>query len=53
MFYTETYCPGVADFDRDGKLAYEAILRILENTASRHSDSSGARSRRASRSAPM
>ena len=26
MFYTETYCPGVADFDRDGKLAYEAIL---------------------------
>ena len=41
MFYTETYCPGVADFDRDGKLAYEAILRILENTASRHSDSSG------------
>lgn len=41
MFYTETYCPGVADFDRDGKLAYEAILRILENTASRHSDASG------------
>ena len=41
MFYTETYCPGVADFDSDGKLAYEAILRILENTASRHSDSSG------------
>ena len=30
MFYTETYCPGVADFDRDGKLAYEAILRILK-----------------------
>ena len=41
MFYTEIYQPGVADFDRGGKLGYEAILRILENTASRHSDSSG------------
>ncbi len=41
MFYSEIYQPGVADFDRGGKLGYEAILRILENTASRHSDSSG------------
>lgn len=41
MFYSEIYQPGVADFDRSGKLGYEAILRILENTASRHSDSSG------------
>ena len=41
MFYSEIYQPGVADFDRGGKLGYEAILRIFENTASRHSDSSG------------
>lgn len=41
MFYTEIYRPGVADFDRGGKLGYETILRILENTASRHSDASG------------
>ena len=41
MFYSEIYQPGVADFDRGGKLGYEAILRILENTASRHSDTAG------------
>ena len=41
MFFSEIYQPGVADFDRSGKLGYEAILRIFENTASRHSDSSG------------
>ena len=41
MFYSEIYQPGVADFDCGGKLGYEAILRIFENTASRHSDSSG------------
>lgn len=41
MFYSEIYQPGVADFDPSGKLGYEAILRIFENTASRHSDSSG------------
>lgn len=41
MFYSEIYQPGVADFDRGGKLDYETILRILENTASRHSDNSG------------
>ena len=41
MFYSEIYQPGVADFDRSGKFGYEAILRIFENTASRHSDSSG------------
>lgn len=41
MFYSEIYQPGVADFDHGGKFGYEAILRIFENTASRHSDSSG------------
>ena len=41
MFYSEIYQPGVADFDRGGKFGYEAILRIFENTASRHSDSAG------------
>ena len=41
MFYSEMYQPGVADFDCGGKLGYEAILRILENTASRHSDHAG------------
>ena len=41
MFYSEIYQPGVADFDCSGKFGYEAILRIFENTASRHSDSSG------------
>lgn len=30
MFYSEIYQPGVADFDRGGKLGYEAILRILK-----------------------
>ena len=33
MFYTETYCPGAADFDRDANLADEAILRSRDNTA--------------------
>lgn len=37
MFYSEIYQPGVADFDHGGKFGYEAILRIFENTASRHS----------------
>ena len=41
MFYSEIYQPGVADFDRSGKFGYEAILRIFETTASRHSDSAG------------
>lgn len=41
MFFSEIYQPGVADFDPSGKFGYEAILRIFENTASRHSDSSG------------
>ena len=40
MFFSEIYQPGVADFDPSGKFGYEAILRIFENTASRHSDSS-------------
>ena len=38
MFYSEIYQPGVADFDPNGKFGYETILRIFENTASRHSD---------------
>jgi len=33
MFFSEIYQPGVADFDPSGKFGYEAILRILENTA--------------------
>lgn len=41
MFYSEIYQPGVADFDPNGKFGYETILRIFENTASRHSDSTG------------
>lgn len=37
MFYKDVYIPRVSDFDRKGKLSYEAILQILEAAGSRHS----------------
>lgn len=41
MFYEETYKPRVSDYDRDGKLAYEAVLQILETAGGHHSDCAG------------
>lgn len=38
MFYRENYRPRMADCDRDGKLAYEAALHVLEGVGSHHSD---------------
>jgi len=41
MFYKGNYQPRISDYDRNGKLSYEAILQILESAGSRHSDSAG------------
>lgn len=41
MFYKEIYQPRVSDYDRDGKLSYEAVLQILETAGSHHSDNAG------------
>ena len=41
MFYKEIYKPRPSDYNRNGKLSYEAILQILENAASNHSANSG------------
>ena len=41
MFYKENYQPRISDYDRNGKLSYEAILQILESAGSHHSDSAG------------
>lgn len=41
MFFKEVYKPRISDYDRSGKLSYEAILQILENAASNHSASAG------------
>ena len=38
MFYREDYRPRLADYDRRGRLSYEAILQILETAGSHHSD---------------
>ncbi len=36
MFYTEHIQPRLGDYDRTGRLSYEAILQILENVGSHH-----------------
>ena len=41
MFFKEVYQPRISDYDRSGKLSYEAILQVLENVASNHSASAG------------
>jgi len=38
MFYTESIYPRVADCDRKGFMSYEAVMQILENAGSHHSD---------------
>lgn len=38
MFYKEICKPRMADYNRSGKLSYEAILQILETAGSNHSD---------------
>ena len=41
MFYKEIYNPRPSDYNRNGKLSYEAILQLLENAAGNHSANSG------------
>ena len=36
MFFTEDYLPRLDDYDRGGRLSYEAILQILENVGAHH-----------------
>lgn len=38
MFFTEKVKPRLSDFGPDGRLSYEAILQMLETTASHHAD---------------
>lgn len=38
MFYEELYLPRISDFNRNGRLSYEAILQILGAAGCRHSD---------------
>ncbi len=41
MFYKEICKPRPSDYNRNGKLSYEAILQILENVAGNHSANMG------------
>lgn len=41
MFYKEICKPCPSDYNRNGKLSYEAILQILENAAGNHSANMG------------
>lgn len=41
MIYTEDYKVRISDYDRNGRLSYEAVLQILENVGSHNSDSVG------------
>lgn len=41
MFYKEICKPRPSDYNRKGKLSYEAILQILENAAGNHSSNIG------------
>ena len=41
MFYKEICKPRPSDYNRNGRLSYEAILQILENAAGNHSANSG------------
>ena len=41
MFYKEICKPRPSDYNRNGKLSYEAILQILENVAGNHSANFG------------
>ena len=36
MYFTETCEPRLSDYNAAGKLSYEALLQILENTGTRH-----------------
>lgn len=38
MYYQESIIPRISDFDRYGRLSYTALLHLLENIGSRHSD---------------
>lgn len=39
MFYTQDYVSRISDFNKSGKISYEAILQILETAGSNHSNS--------------
>ena len=41
MFFEDIYLPRPSDYDRKGKLSYEAIFQILETAASNHSTNAG------------
>ncbi len=41
MIFEADYTPVIEDYGRNGKLSPTAILKILENAGSRHSESSG------------
>ena len=41
MYYKEMYLPRPSDYDRNGKLSYEAFFQILETVASNHSTKVG------------
>ncbi|MGM9645051.1 MAG: acyl-[acyl-carrier-protein] thioesterase [Eubacteriales bacterium] len=41
MYYQKTYTPRPSDYNRYGKLSYEAILQILESAGSDHSAMAG------------
>ena len=41
MFYKEICKPRPSDYNRNGKLSYEAILQLLENAAGNHSANMG------------
>lgn len=41
MFYKEICKPRPSDYNRNGKISYEAIFQILENVASDHSQNAG------------
>lgn len=41
MYYQKTYTPRPSDYNRYGRLSYEAILHLLESVASDHSANAG------------
>lgn len=41
MYYQKIYTPRPSDYNRYGRLSYEAILQILESAASDHSSNAG------------
>lgn len=38
MFFTEKFSPRMSDFDRNGRLSFEAVLQMVETAGSNHSN---------------